>query len=159
MDMNNYLMGQYYVFKMQNKILYKIDEKAFSNADIYAVYRDIYPINNESKESEYFGSCYEIQKDFIETVLNKLLEIDEQPEHFNDTEKWIKNIPDYWSFINSLGIRRHSTEDYNVYQTLRYLFLDNNGLKEILENMIKDDKCPGEYKGLLKDFDIKEICL
>lgn len=29
MDMNNYLMGQYYVFKMQNKILYKIDEKAF----------------------------------------------------------------------------------------------------------------------------------
>lgn len=50
MDMNNYLMGQYYVFKMQNKILYKIDEKAFSNADIYAVYRDIYPINNESKK-------------------------------------------------------------------------------------------------------------
>lgn len=157
MEQNINLKGLYYIFKQQNIILYNLNKESFSPSYIYAVRHDIYPFFNETEESEYFCSCYKISKEFIEKILSKLGTIDDKfLENYRinlSTEEAKEKLPSYWEFLDILGIKRHSDEDYNVYQVLRYIFLENDNFTEILEHFIKRENCPIEYQGLTKPFD------
>ena len=100
----------------------------------------IYIFFNETEESEYFKSCYKINKQFIEKVLTELGSLDdkflEYYRKISKVEEAQKNLPTYWDFLKTLNIERYSNDDYKVYQVLRYIFLENNSFAEIVENFI-----------------------
>ena len=153
----NTIKGLFYIYKMQNKILYKNDPDGFPVSKIYAICWDIYPIYDETEESKYFESCYSIGKSFVEKILDLLAKIDDEYISYESEGDAKRSLPDYWSFLDRLGIRRHSTDDFNVYKTLRYLFLANENLKYILDNFVQREKGPVEYQGLTRDFDEQEL--
>ena len=138
-----------------------MNKELYSDSYMYALGKDIYPIFYETEESKYFESCYKIQKPFIEHVLLELERIDDEfllnyRENHNEKEAYEK-LPDYWSFIERLKINRHSDLDYQIYQVLRYLYLENSNFKYILSHFTENEKCPIEFKSITREFDISEI--
>ena len=94
-------------------------------------------------------------------IISALTELDDKyVENYskNQSEEDARNsLPSYYDFLSTLEIQRHSDEDFNVYQVLRYVYLENNTFGTIMEHFIKRENSPVEYQGLTKPFNEEKL--